>query len=453
MINRRSILKGITLGAGAVALTPFMKHMDMLHAAGTAPKLPKRFVFVVKSSGLQAEFLNPQGLKHGSSEIVDSTLKGKKLSDSLSSLEPFKDKLTIIQGLSGKMCNWGHNSFYGALGAYKASETSQPNYATIDGHLSNHFPSVFNHIGLKMGNGSTSTAYPAISAAGKNRQLAFQCKPELAYQNLFGSIASGGNIKNKYTRTGNVLDTMSEDIKKLQKNLPAAEKEKLGYYLNGFESLKDRRLKLISMQGVLRKNAPQVNDKYTSKETTDHLDAHFDMASAALISGISNVVTLHCDDLGSSYSGIGITPLVHSIGHGSGSGTMSTQDCRNAIRKFHVDLIAGMAKKLEAVPEGNGTMLDNTLIVYLSDNSDKHHSSANEWPMFALGNIGGKLKNKEGRYISYPKYGSAKHKHTISNWLTTVTHVAGVPQDQFGQADLGLGSAKDQQGPLSELLT
>ena len=45
-----------------------------------------------------------------------------------------------------------------------------------------------------------------------------------------------------------------------------------------------------------------------------------------------------------------------------------------------------MAEKLNAIPEGNGTMLDNTLIVYVSDNSDKHHSSATEWPMVVLGN-------------------------------------------------------------------
>jgi hypothetical protein len=80
MMNRRSVLKGITLGAGAVALTPFIEHMNMLHAADKMPKLPKRFVFVVKSSGLQAEFINPQGLQHGASDIIDSNLKGKKLS-------------------------------------------------------------------------------------------------------------------------------------------------------------------------------------------------------------------------------------------------------------------------------------------------------------------------------------------------------------------------------------
>ena len=447
MISRRDLLKGVTLGAGATALSPFLSH---LHAAEVG-KLPKRFVFVVKGSGLQAEYLNPEGLTHGGDTLVDSSLAGRVLPESLKPLEAFREKLTIIQGLSGKMCSSGHNSWYGALGAYKSTGMTPPTAATIDGYLANKFPSVFNHIGLKMGNGSQGTAYPAISAAGPGRQLPFQCDPAMAYQNLYGSIAAGGDIKKKYTRTGNVLDAMGADIKKLQKELPGAEREKLGHYLSGFEALRDRRMKLISMQDVLRKNAPEVTDKYQSNVTTDHMEAHFDMAAAAMISGISNVVTLHCDSLDSSYQGLGITPKVHSIGHGSSSGDLSAQDCRNMIRTYHVKLIADMAAKLENIPEGDGTMLDNTMIVYVSDNSDKHHASATEWPMFVLGNSGGAL-NSQGRYLAYPRYGSANHKETIGNWLTTVTHVAGVPQDHFGQPDMALGKLEMQSGPLSELL-
>jgi hypothetical protein len=451
MTTRRSILKGMTLGAGSLALSPFLNHFARLDADDADQQLPKRFVFVVKASGLQAEFINPQGLQHGGAGIVDESLDGRALAESMAGLEPFKDRLTILQGLSGKMCNFGHSSFYGALGAYKATRQGQPSAATIDGHLSNLLPSVFNHIGLKMGDGSQGTAYPAISAAGKNRQLPFQCNPELAYQNLFGSIAVGGDIKRKYQRTGNVLDAMADDIRKLKQRLPGQGKEKLDHYLSGFESLKNRRLKLVSMQDVLKKHVPEVTDKYTSKYATHQLEAHFDMASAALISGITNVATIHTDDLNSSYQGLGITPKVHSVGHGASSGAMSSQDCRNIIRKFHCDLIADMAAKLQSIPEGDGTMLDNTIIVYVSDNSDKHHSSATEWPMVVLGNMGGRLKS-QGRYLSYPGYGSAGHHHTIGNWLTTLCHIAGFPQDHFGQPDFALGKEADQHGPLNELL-
>ncbi len=450
MLDRRTALKGVTLGAGAVALSPFLKHLDMLQAA-EGQQLPKRLVFVVKSSGLQGEFLNPEGLKHGGDTLVDEPLQGKVLPESLKSLEPFKDKLTIIQGLSGRMTLAGHSAFYGALGGYKAAPHTPPLFATVDGHLSEKLPSVFNHVGFKMGEGSQGITFPSISAKGKGQQLPFQQDPMSAFENLFGSILEGGDLKKKYTRTGNVLDAMSEDIKKLQKNLPAEETEKLGHYLNGFESLRDRRVKLVSMQKVLKENAPELDDKYTSRFRTHHLEAHFDMASAALISGLTNVVTVHADGLDSVYSGIGVGNNVHAIGHGAGFATLNSQDCRNAIRNFHIELIATMATKLSKVPEGDGTMLDNTLIVYTSDNAANHHSYGYEWPMFVLGNLGGKL-NSKGRYLAYPKYGSKNHNHTICNFFTTLCHLAGVPQDLFGQPDMALGKAEEQRGPLSELL-
>ena len=263
---------------GAVAFSPLLSHLQ----AAEQRQVPKRFVFVVKSSGLQGDYLNPEGLEHRGDQLVDEPLKGRQLSDSLKSLEPFKDKLTIIQGLSGKMVLSGHSAFYGALGGYKATAHAPPLFATIDGHLSEKLPSVFNHVGFKMGEGSQGITFPSISAKGKGQQLAFQQNPMTAFENLFGSILEGGDLKKKYTRTGNVLDAMSSDIAKLQKNLPAAEREKLGHYLGGFEALRDRRVKLVSMQKVLKENAPDLDDKYTSRFKTHHLEAHFDMASASL---------------------------------------------------------------------------------------------------------------------------------------------------------------------------
>ena len=449
MLTRRQLINGMTLGSGAVALSPFLGHMSMLYGKDDKRRLPKRFVFVVKGSGLQAQYINPKGLKHKSDKLQNVSLKGKKLSESMASLEPFKDRLTILQGLSGRMCKPGHSSFYGALGAYKASNVAPPSAATIDGHLSRKFPSVFNHVGLKMGNGSTAVAYPAISAVGKGKQLPFQCDPQLAYRNLFGSIAGDGDIRKRYKLSGSVLDFMSADIRKLRKALPGSEKEKLDHYLGGIESLRDRRVKLSRMEAELRKGAPKVDDKYKSRISTHHLEAHFDMAAAALITGITNVTTLITDDLTSSYQGLDLVGTVHSIGHGAGSGGKSGQECRNVIRKYHFDLIAGLAKKLKSVPEGNGCMLDNTLIVYLSDNSDKHHSTAYEWPMVVLGNLGGKWKSN-GRYLAYPQYGAKGHR-TIGNFLTTLCHAAGIPQDHFGQPDLSL-DIKSQRGPLNELL-
>lgn len=119
------------------------------------------------------------------------------------------------------------------------------------------------------------------------------------------------------------------------------------------------------------------------------------------------------------------------------------------IRRFHFELIARLMKKLQSVPEGDGTVLDNTVIVYLSDGAERHHSSCYEWPMVLIGNLGGRLRTN-GRYLCWPKYGVKGHR-TIANLYCTLLHAAGAPRDSFGDADLALKDF-DQSGPLDELL-
>lgn len=450
--TRRNAIKTFGgLALGSFALTPFMRHMAAYRATGATPK---RFLFVLKSSGLTEEHITPPAylplLEGPVDKVIDKPLQGVALPGTLSSLEPFKDRMTIVQRISGKMCATGHSAFYGALGAFKGSDIKEPIAHTLDGYLANKFPSVFNHVGLKMGSGSESVAYPSISSAGDGKQLAYQCNPMIAYMNLFGSIAESGDVRKKYAASGNILDFVSKDVKKLRRQLNAEESGKLDFYLEGFDALKDRRIKLTSMQKILSQNAPEVTDKYTSSTTTHQLEAHFDLAAATLISGLSNSVSILCDDLQTNYEGIGLPGTVHGIGHGATIAGHNSEECRDMIRKFHLDLLSGLMRKLAKVPEGEGTMLDNTVIVYLSDNSDKHHSLANEWPLLLFGgNFNGRLKST-GRYLQYPDYGKNGHR-TIGNFLTTIVQAAGLPDQHFGHLDLGLNDI-DQEGPLHELL-
>ena len=142
------------------------------------------------------------------------------------------------------------------------------------------------------------------------------------------------------------------------------------------------------MEARIRKHTPQISDKYTSEVETDRLEAHFDMAGAALISGISNVVTIRADTLDVTYRGLGISKHVHGLGHAETVNGMTPVEARRRIRTFHLDQIGRVAAKRKAVPEGDGTMLDNTLIIYLSDAAEKHHGSC---PRMAVHLIGGGL--------------------------------------------------------------
>ena len=84
------------------------------------------------------------------------------------------------------------------------------------------------------------------------------------------------------------------------------------------------------------------------------------------------------------------------------------------------------------------------------DAPDTHHSTAMEWPMLLVGDLGGRLK-LGGQYINYPGYGKLGHR-TVGSFYSTLLHAAGAPQETFGRLDPDLDEVAMQTGPCPELL-
>ncbi len=462
--NRRDFLKKSGLGVGALALTPVINQLQA-RAAGIAPKAP-RFVFVVESNGIPPQQMAPSGIErkprrqqplNGPAEILDVSLKDRELPSSLQPISQWKDKLTIIQGLSGKVAGGGHSNNYQALGAFGAGrgasgESTAILGPTIDGALAKHLGGIFPHVGLGISKRLENSVVYSISAIGENKPLPIIVKPDQAVGTLFGSVADG-HAKNEFLAKRNLLDFLKDDIKRAEKQLAGPEREQLSVYLSTFESLSDRQSRLNEIEPTLRKHAPVASDKYTSEVETDRLDAQFDLAAAALISGLTNVVTLSSAagirDFDICFTGLGLKKGKHHTGHGGNQNGMTWDETYEMIRRFHFDLIARLAKKLDAVPEGDGTMLDNTIIVYISDGAEAHHSRCWEWPVVVLGNGGGQLNG--GRYVDYPGYAQLGHR-TTANFFTTLLNLAGSRAERFGMLDPNLKDL-DQTGPLVELLS
>ena len=110
--------------------------------------------------------------------------------------------------------------------------------------------------------------------------------------------------------------------------------------------------------------------------------------------------------------------------------------------------IARVARRLADTPEptGEGSMLDNTLIVYVGDNGEQHHSTASEFPVVLLG--GANLIAGGGRTIVYPGLGGAEHRQ-LSNLWNTLGYLTGATLDDFGGES---GPSRRAFGPLPELL-
>ena len=469
--TRRQLLKGLTLGSGGMVLSPLVSQLAAQAAGNNG--FPQRFVFVVKSSGLtpghvvpesfvddliveKESYIAGEGYTSGTqmkdcATLIRRPLKDAVLNESMKSLEPFRDRLMVLQGLSGNMVTGGHMSGYGAMSCMKDMMAE-----TIDHKMAVLYPSVFSHLGLStvtatMGaRFADSVCYPGISAASNTKALPFHGSPTQAFQSLFGSVATGRD-REQFESQGNLFDYLADDVKSLRGNLAGTEKEKLDHHLEAIEALQKQRQGILAMSEQIRKGKPEFSDKYTTMTIEDRLEAHCEIAAGALVSGLTNVVTIRTDGLGSQYNKLGFTNgQVHGIGHGkTPEGAKSVDHARGLIRGFQLENIAKIAAKLQAIPEGDGTMLDNTTIIYFSDVGDKHHASNREWPYIVLGDMGGRLKSA-GEYIQYPHKGHDGH-HTIASWWLTLLEAAGKPQDGFGMMDNKVDPDVQRQ-PLKELL-
>ena len=457
-LTRRDTLRNLSLGAGAFLLTPFLRQIE-IQAAGNSSSIPNRFVFVVKSSGIIPDGITPDVLrgKDSRGSLFSQDLKDVALPSSMRALEPLKDQLSIVQGLSGKMCRGGHSSWFGMMGVYMTGgefDAGAIIRATADAELAKLNPAPFNHLGLAIKGKALSsdyggTMYPGITAVGPGQELPFHGSPDIAYEQLFGSaVSSSSGSEKRFKMQGNLLDFMVDDIKKVTNAIPSSEHRKMDAYLHAFEELQVRHSKLSSMKEQVAANAPGYSDKFTSMVEEVRQEAHFDLATAALIAGLTNVVTIRLDNVDMTYKRLGIDQHNHGIGHNEG--TKSQSEYREIIQQHHSELLATMANKLRAVPEGDGNMLDNTMIIFLSDSSDNHHGSGMEWPYLIVGGGGGKLK-LPGRYLRYPKYGETGCR-TIGDWWTTLLNAYGNPIKYYGNEDLVLKqNGCSHAGPLEEL--
>ncbi len=457
---RRDVLKGMTLGAGSVLLSPILSKMQAFASGQVAT--PKRFVFVVQSNGVPPQQMLLEGMTRKDYEgkpgrpFLDVSLTDKTLPMSLEPVARWKDRVTIVQGLSGRVVGGGHSNNFMALGAFGGGrnngngESTKINGETVDGALARQLPGIFPHVGIGMSKVPTNNVIYNISAEGPDRPLPTMVAPTFAYAHLFGSIAEGQS-RELFAANSNLLDFMRDDIRRVESRLAGPEREQLGSYLETYETLRNRQSRLNEVKHTLRQQAPVASDKYTSAVEIDRLDAMFDIGACALIGGLTNVMTISSAagirDFDVTFTGLGIKKDNHMIGHGSSDDGRTYLELYNIMRRWHFERIAEFMAKLERVPEGDGTMLDNTLIIYLSDGAESHHSRGWEWPMVMLGNLGGRLR--AGRYIDYPSYGTKGHR-TISNMYTTLMQLAGSDREFFGQVDTNLAGI-ETHGPLEEL--
>jgi hypothetical protein len=114
------------------------------------------------------------------------------------------------------------------------------------------------------------------------------------------------------------------------------------------------------------------------------------------------------------------------------------------IRQYNSRMLVKIMEELESVPEGSGTMMDNTLIVYTSNNADKQHTNGANWPVMLLGNCDGVFKSGCFTHVD--------GKRPINALYSTILRSVGVSNDHFNMSEKMAKKFDSGSGPLREIL-
>lgn len=441
MIKRREMILGIPAGFGALLGTNLLSGITQ---AAEKPAIntvggPKRIIFFLQNHGFDPLTCIPKGLSES------CALDGITLEKPMQALEPYKNRMHIVTGLHGRHTSPGHSAFFGALGAYRGGTGVPPSAATIDYALSQSLPqTILPPLCIGMESLESMKARPTLAtltASGPNQPIFMHCDPNMLYQMLFGSIAEG-DIKKHYQARSDVMLEIEHMAKLKLKGLPQSESERYEKYVNGFRDLNGLREKLSKISGQLRKYAPKLDDRYSKpKFETDWHDALLEIGIAALQANLTNVLTIAsgCGEYFGSWKGLGVSDTGHGLGHidqpGNGIWTK--------IRQYNCEMLVKLMKALEAIPEGAGSMMDNTLIVYSSNNGKEQHTDGSNWPFVLLGNGGGRFKTGQYTHVK---------ERPINDLYTTFLRGVGAPVDRFNLDKNMANLTHSKLGPIEELL-
>jgi hypothetical protein len=438
MLSRRHMLQGVATGFGA-AMGSSLSSRPLL-AGSAASVTAKRIIFFMQNQGFDPRTCIPSGFT-GSRSLADATLP-----EPIAPLEPYKERLHIINGLHGTHTSPSHSAFFGALGGYRGGDGVPPAGSTIDYEISRALPqTLLPHLCIGMDsieNMRTKPTLATLSASGAGQPIFMHSNPNHLYQMLYGGIATG-DIRRQHEARADLL-TQVEALAAIKgQSVPEDGQRRYQQFLGGFQEVNGLRERLNTVSDHLRKFAPEVDSRYTQPEfETDWHDVLLDLGLSALKAGITNTLTIGSGrgEIFGAWKGLGIEQQGHNLGH------MAQPDnpIWIKIRQYNSRMLVRMIEALESVPEGSGTMMDHTLIVYTSNNADKQHTNGANWPVMLLGQMDGIFKS--GCFTQLDG------KRPINALYATLLEAVGQRCERFNMDEKLAKKFDSGSGPLKEIL-
>jgi hypothetical protein len=279
-------------------------------------------------------------------------------------------------------------------------------------------------VSLSCGAGYGCAYFNTISWRTPTVPLPMENSPQVVFEKLFGDGGTAEQRLQRKREDRSILDSIHQQTGDLMRGLPASDRTRLDGYLEDIREI-ERRIKTAEAQAGSNQSVPDA--PVGTPETFDvHIKLMFDLLAIAYKSEITRVATLmYAKDLSpSTYPESGNRSGFHGASHHANS--KANMDNFALINKYHVSMLAYFIDKLATTPDGDGTLLDHSMILYGSSMSNGNQHDHDPLPIVLLGGAGGTLEGN--RHIVMPE-------HTpMANLLLGMLDQLGVRKESFGDS-------------------
>lgn len=273
-----------------------------------------------------------------------------------------------------------------------------------------------------------------VSWASETTPMGKEVNPRLVFERLFATGPPRERDQTQAQRielNKSILDFIAGDAKRLQTRLGRTDGRKLDEYLNGVREI-ERRIELSEQEDrPIESDLDYPIPAGIPAEFAEHIRLMCDMVVLAFQTDSTRIATLMFANAGSNrpYRQIDIPDGHHSISHHGGDPTK--HDKIRRINRFHIEQLAYLLEKLKSIQEGDGTLLDHSMICYGSGISDGDRHNNEDLPILLAGRGGGTID--PGRHVRYPQ------ETPLCNLFLSMLDRVGAPAAYLGDSTGRLG--------------
>ena len=248
--------------------------------------------------------------------------------------------------------------------------------------------------------------------------------PRVVFERLFGDGGTAAERLAHIRKTGSILDSVGAEISRLNASLGAGDTGKLGEYLDAVRDV-EQRIQNAERQGAHNFELPErpVDVPATFDE---HTKLMFDLQVLGFRADVTRVTSMIMSrELSSmTFGQIGVPEQHHAVSHHRNDPELIAKKAK--IDVYQTQLLAYFLDRLKATPDGDGTLLDHSLVLYGGGMGNGNLHRHTDLPCLVAGKLGGAFKT--GQHLAYPT------NTPMTNLLLTILAASGIPQEKLGDS-------------------